>query len=212
MRILICDDQPIIRNGLSMILTIQPDMVVVGQACDGIEAIEQVERLNPDMVLMDLKMPRMNGVEAIRQLRARHPHIRILVLTTYDDDSWLFDALHAGAAGYILKDTPPDDLLKAIRGTPEGKTYLDPSVAGKVIEQLSEPQRRRDNNLINRLSERECEILRLLARGMATSAIGSALQLSDGTVRNYISVILTKLEVEDRTQAVVFALQYGLVC
>jgi DNA-binding NarL/FixJ family response regulator len=210
MRLLICDDQDIIREGLAMLLTLQPDITVVGLACDGVEALELARRHSPDLVLMDLKMPRMNGVEATRQLRARYPELPVLVLTTYDDDSWLFDALHAGAVGYILKDSPSEDLIRAVYGTLAGKSHLDPGVAGRVLKRIAPTLNPPARTPLATLSERETDVLRLLARGRGSSAVAAELHLSEGTVRNHISSILAKLKVEDRTQAVVLAIQHGL--
>jgi DNA-binding NarL/FixJ family response regulator len=162
------------------------------------------------LVIMDLKMPRMNGVEATRQIRARHPAIHILVLTTFDDDVWLFDALHAGAAGYILKDSPPDELLKAIRGTPVGRAYIDPVVAGKLLRQMNAAPPPSVHQQLRTLSERERAVLQQIAKGHTNATIAEKLNLSEGTVRNYVSSIFAKLEVEDRTQAAVIAIHHGL--
>src|SRR4030042_1113720 len=140
MKVIICDDQAIVRDGLEMLLKLEPDIEVVGIAEEGATAVEMVEKKAPDLVLMDLKMPIMNGVEATRQIRTNHPEVKVLVLTTYDDDEWVLDAIQAGASGYLLKDTTRDEVLKAIRGTVAGKTYLDPSVAGKVLRQASNHQ------------------------------------------------------------------------
>ena len=159
---------------------------------------------------MDLKMPVMNGVEATRQIRAKHPEVKILVLTTYADDEWVFDAIQAGASGYLLKDTPREELIKAVRGTVTGKTYVDPSIAGKVLEQVSSHQTQPASLITSKLTEREIEVLRLIARGLSNADIADRLFLSDGTVRNHVSSILAKLGVSDRTQAAVIAIQHGL--
>ena len=210
MKVLICDDQAIVRDGLEMLLKLEPDIQVVGLADDGAAAVEMVESKKPDLVLMDLKMPVMNGVEAIRQIKARHPDIKILVLTTYDDDEWVFDAIRAGASGYLLKDTPRDEVVKAIRGTVSGKTYVDPSVAGKVLRQASSQQTQPATLITGKLTDREVEVLRLIAGGLTNSDIADRLFLSEGTVRNHVSAILAKLGVADRTQAAVIAIQHGL--
>jgi DNA-binding NarL/FixJ family response regulator len=131
MKVVICDDQALIRDGLEMLLKLEKDIQVVGQAQDGAQALELVAQHHPDLVLMDLKMPGMNGIEATRQIRARHPEVKVLVLTTYDDDEWLFDAIRAGAAGYLLKDTPREEVIKAVKGTFEGKAFVDPAVPDK---------------------------------------------------------------------------------
>jgi DNA-binding NarL/FixJ family response regulator len=210
MRVIICDDQAIVREGLEMLLKLEPDIEVVGIAGDGAAAIEMVAQKKPDMVLMDLKMPIMNGVEATRQIRTKYPEIKVLVLTTYDDDEWVFDAIRAGASGYLLKDTPRDEFLKAIRGTVTGKTYVDPSVAGKVLRQASGHQTQPATLITSQLTEREIEVLRLIAKGLNNKDISDRLFLSEGTVRNHVSAILAKLGVSDRTQAAVIAIQHGL--
>lgn len=211
MRIVICDDQSIVRHGLATLLTLHSDISVVGLAEDGVEALQVVEQLAPDLVLMDLKMPRMNGVEATRQICSRHPATQVLVLTTYDDDQWVFDALRAGACGYLLKDTPPDDLLKAIRGTMEGKTFLDPNIAGKLVAQIVGRPEQHSGSITAKLSERETEVLRLIASGYTNTSIAESLHLSEGTVRNHVSTIIAKLDVSDRTQAALLAAQHGVV-
>jgi DNA-binding NarL/FixJ family response regulator len=210
MRVVICDDQSIVRDGLEMLLKLEPDMDVVGKAGDGASAVEIVTQKKPDIVLMDLKMPIMNGVEAIRRIRAQFPDIKILVLTTYADDEWVFDAVQAGASGYLLKDTPRDEVIKAIRGTTEGKTYVDPSVAGKVLRQASSHQNQPSTNITTELTEREIEVLQLIAKGLNNRDISEKLFLSEGTIRNHVSAILAKLGVSDRTQAAVIAIQHGL--
>ena len=210
MKVIICDDQAIVRDGLEMLLKLEPDIKVVGTAEDGASAVEMVEKEKPDLVLMDLKMPVMNGVEATRQIRTKYPDVKVLVLTTYDDDEWVFDAIKAGASGYLLKDTPRDEVVKAIRGTATGKTFLDPSIAGKVLKQASTHQTQPASLITGKLTEREKEILRLIARGLSNTDIADRLFLSEGTVRNHVSAILAKLGVSDRTQAAVIAIQHGL--
>jgi DNA-binding NarL/FixJ family response regulator len=193
-----------------MLLKLEPDIEVVGTAEDGDEVVAMVAKKEPDLVLMDLKMPGLNGVEATRQIRTKHPDVKVLVLTTYDDDEWVFDAVKAGASGYLLKDTPRDELVKAIRGTVTGKTYVDPSVAGKVLEQVSSHQTQPATLITSKLTEREIEVLRLIAKGLSNTDISDRLFLSEGTVRNHVSAILAKLGVSDRTQAAVIAIQHGL--
>jgi DNA-binding NarL/FixJ family response regulator len=210
MKVIICDDQAIVRDGLEMLLKLEPDIVIIGIADDGAAAVELVEKKTPDLVLMDLKMPVMNGVEAIRQIKAKHPEVKILVLTTYDDDEWVFDAIQAGASGYLLKDTSRDDVVKAIKGTVNGKTYVDPSIAGKVLRQASSHQTQPATLITSKLTERELEVLRLIAKGLSNTDIADRLFLSEGTVRNHVSAILAKLGVADRTQAAVIAIQHGL--
>lgn len=208
-QILISDDQAIIREGLEMLLRLERDMQVVGLAQDGAQAEEMASAKKPDLVLMDLKMPGVNGVEATRRIHARHPDIKILVLTTYDDDEWLFDAIRAGASGYLLKDTPREKVIEAIRGTMNGKTYLDPGIAGKLLNQVSPENASSTNAISQKLTEREQAVLRLLARGFTNPDIASELHLSEGTVRNHVSAIFAKLDVSDRTQAAIIAIQHG---
>ena len=210
MKIVICDDQAIMRDGLEMLLNLEKDIQVVGLAQDGAEAVEQVAQHQPDLVLMDLKMPGMNGIEATRQIRARYPAVKVLVLTTYDDDEWVFDAIRAGAAGYLLKDTPREEVLKAIRGTVGGKSFVDPAVAGKLLDQVADGQTQPATLITDKLTRREVDILHQLARGLNNATIAEQLYLSEGTVRNYVSAIFTKLDVSDRTQAAVIAIRHGL--
>jgi NarL family two-component system response regulator LiaR len=210
MKVVICDDQAIVRDGLEMLLKLEPDIEVVGLAEDGAAAIDIVANKTPDLVLMDLKMPIMNGVEATRQIRTKYPEVKVLVLTTYDDDEWVFDAIQAGASGYLLKDTPRDEVVKAVRGTVTGKTYVDPSVAGKVLRQASSHQTQPATLITSKLTDREIEVLRLIAKGLNNTDIADRLFLSEGTVRNHVSTILAKLGVSDRTQAAVIAIQHGL--
>jgi DNA-binding NarL/FixJ family response regulator len=210
MKVVICDDQSIVRDGLEMLLKLEPDMQVVGTVGDGAAAVDMVTQKKPDMVLMDLKMPILNGVEATRRIRAQFPDIKVLVLTTYADDEWVFDAIQAGASGYLLKDTPRDEVIKAIRGTMEGKTYVDPSIAGKVLRQASSHHTQPSTNITAELTEREIEVLRLIAKGLSNKDISEKLFLSEGTIRNHVSAVLAKLGVSDRTQAAVIAIQHGL--
>lgn len=210
MKVLICDDQALIRDGLEMLLNLDKDIEVVGLAQDGAEAVEKVGLLQPDLVLMDLKMEGMNGIEATRQIRARWPAVKVLVLTTYDDDEWVFDAIRAGAAGYLLKDTPREAVIQAVRGTIEGKSFVDPAVAGKVLGQVAGQRAQPPTLITDKLTGREVDVLRLLARGLSNADIAARLHLSEGTVRNHVSGILAKLDVSDRTQAAVIAIQHGL--
>lgn len=210
MKILICDDQAVVRDGMELLLKLERDFDVVGTACDGAEAVELAGKKKPDLVLMDLKMPGVNGIEATRQIRAHYPEIKVLVLTTYDDEQWVFDAIRAGASGYLLKDTPREEIVRAIRGTLEGKSFVDPGVAGKLLEQVASKQVQPETMLTQKLTEREVDVLRLIARGLNNSEIAVRLSLSEGTVRNHVSAILTKLEISDRTQAAVIAIQHGL--
>ena len=210
MKILLCDDQAVIRDGMEMLLQLEKDFQVVGSAQDGSEAVELAAKKQPDIILMDLKMPGMNGIEATREIRKKFPHIKILVLTTYDDDEWVFDAIRAGASGYLLKDTPRQKIVEAIRGTVDGKSFVDPAVAGKLLNQVANNQTQPASILEDKLTERELDVLRLLAKGMTNTDIAGTLHLSEGTVRNHVSAILEKLGVSDRTQAAVIAIQHGL--
>lgn len=211
-RVVICDDQEMVCEGLRAILGTAADIEVVGVGHDGAEAVELAGRQRPDLVLMDLKMPGMNGIQATQRIRDRFPAVKVLVLTTYDADEWVFDAIRAGADGYLLKDTPRVRLIEAIRGTAAGATHVDPQVAGRLLARVAQqPARAQESRVLEALSERELEVLRLLARGLSNTEIAGRLYLSEGTVRNYVSAILGKLGVADRTQAAVMALRYGVV-
>lgn len=209
-KVIVCDDQAIVRDGLEMLLKLEKDIEVIGVAQDGAEAIELAELKAPDLMLMDLKMPGMTGVEATRRILAKNDQMKILVLTTYDDDAWVFDAIRAGASGYLLKDTPRQQVLDAIRGTVAGKSFLDPNIAGKLLKQTSSQQLHPASNLTEELTNREENVLRLMARGLTNSEIAEKIHLSEGTVRNHVSAIFTKLDVHDRTQAVIIAIKHGL--
>ncbi len=210
-RILVCDDQDLVCEGLRAILSTDPDLEVVGVAHDGAQALELIPKTRPEIILMDLKMPVMNGIQATRQIHEEHPEIKVLVLTTYAEDQWVFDAIRGGAAGYLLKDTPREALIAAIRDTSAGKTHIDPEVAGKLFDHVAQKAPDPNTTIIAELSERERDVLRLLARGLSNADIAARLYLSEGTVRNYVSSIFTKLEVTDRTQAAVLAIRYGVV-
>jgi DNA-binding NarL/FixJ family response regulator len=210
MNVIICDDQAIIRDGLEMLLKLERDIEVVGLARDGAEAVELVAQHRPDLVLMDLKMPGMNGIEATRRIRTRYPEVSVLVLTTYDDDEWVFDAIRAGASGYLLKDTPREEVIKAVRGTVEGQSFVDPQVAGKLLGHVASQQTQPRSLLTDKLTGREVDVLQLVARGLTNADIAARLHLSEGTVRNHVSAILAKLDVSDRTQAAVLAIRHGL--
>lgn len=210
-RLLICDDQIIVREGLQVIFDSDPDIEVVGTATDGAQAIELIPRLRPDIILMDLKMPIMNGVQATRVIKERFPAIYVLVLTTYDADEWVFDAVRSGAEGYLLKDTPRETLINAVKNTVTGKTYIDPSVAGKLLTAVQRTPKASETKVAIDLSDRERDVLRLLAKGLTNTDIAQHLHLSEGTIRNYISEILAKLNVSDRTQAALMAVRYGIV-
>jgi two-component system, NarL family, response regulator LiaR len=211
-RVLICDDQAIVCDGLEAILSTDSEIEVVGLAANGAQAVEIAQNTKPDLVLMDLKMPGMNGIQATQAIRERLPETRVLVLTTYDDDEWVFDAIRSGAAGYMLKDTPRDKLIPAIKDTVAGKTHVDPVVAGKLFKHIAQETVGQPTSLLAaELSDREREVLQLITHGLSNTEIAQQLHLSDGTVRNYVSALFVKLGVSDRTQAAVLALRYGLV-
>jgi DNA-binding NarL/FixJ family response regulator len=210
-KLIICDDQEVVCQGLKAILSTSENIRVMGIANNGIEALELLQNHPVDVVLMDLKMPIMNGIHATKAIKEKFPEIKILVLTTYDADAWLFDAIRNGADGYLLKDTSREALVQAIEEIVVGNTPVDSKVAGKLFKQLSKQAMPGDSTLGGNLSDREKEILKLITQGMANAEIAQTLFLSEGTVRNYVSAILEKLEVDDRTQAAVLALRYGLV-
>ncbi|HEY53126.1 MAG TPA: response regulator transcription factor [Caldilineae bacterium] len=222
-RVLITDDQDIVRQGLSVILKHQPGMEVVGTAANGREAVRLVEQVRPDVVLMDLKMPEMNGVLATREIVSQHPEVKVVVLTTYDADEWVFDAIRAGASGYLLKDSTSEELVQAIQGAVAGEVRIDPAVAGKVLAEFNRlsgsrpaltqphhPSRPDDVMAIETLTEREQAVLQEMAQGKSNKEIAEALFLAEGTVKNYVSVIISKLQANDRTQAAIIALKKGL--
>jgi two-component system, NarL family, response regulator LiaR len=211
-RVLICDDQAIVCDGLEAILSTDREIEVVGLAANGAQAIELAQKTKPDLVLMDLKMPVMNGIQATQAIREQLPETRVLVLTTYDDDEWVFDAIRSGAAGYMLKDTPRDKLIPAIKDTVAGKTHVDPGVASKLFKYIAQGTVGQPaSSFAAELSVREREVLQLITQGLSNTEIAQELHLSDGTVRNYVSALFTKLGVSDRTQAAILALRYGLV-
>ena len=210
-KLLICDDQYVVREGLKAICETDSGLQVVGTAANGAEALELLSQLQPDLILMDLKMPVMNGVQATRQIRQKYPGVKILVLTTYDADEWVFDAIRSGAAGYLLKDTQREALIAAIKDTLAGKTPVDSAVAGKLFTRIVQGTPGPQSTLVDALNDREKDILRLLGAGLSNADIAARLYFSEGTVRNYVSSILDKLGVADRTQAAVLALRSGLV-
>jgi DNA-binding NarL/FixJ family response regulator len=209
-RVLIADDQEVVREGLRAILGTVPALDVVGVAANGGEAVEMTARLQPDVVLMDLNMPLMNGVEATRAITAASPEVRVLVLTTYDAEEWVLDAIRAGAAGYLLKDAPRERLIEAIQGTVAGRTHVDPGVAGNLLARAAAGESAAPSAVADALSDRELDVLRLLGKGLSNADIAEQLFLSEGTVRNYVSAILSKLQLADRTQAAVLAVRHGL--
>ena len=213
-RVLICDDQALVRSGFRMILEAKPDIEVVGEAEDGHEAIEATRRLLPDVVLMDVRMPSMDGVEATRRLVARGTAARILILTTFDLDEYVYEAIRAGASGFLLKDVRPNELVDAIHVVARGDALLAPSITRRLLDRFAEqapgntvkppPQ-------LESLTERELEVLTLVARGWSNAELAEQLFLSETTVKTHVSSVLRKLGLRDRVQAVVTAYEAGLV-
>jgi DNA-binding NarL/FixJ family response regulator len=230
-RTLVVDDQALIREGLAIILDAQPDIEVVGQAADGREAIALASRLQPDVVLMDIKMPRIDGLAATREIKRRDPSIQILILTTYSEDELIFEGIRAGASGYLLKDITREQLADAVRGAARGEAQIDRAVASQVLVEfqrmadvlsrrgsapatsapIAAEQRDQELPEIEELTPREETILKLLTEGLTNAGIADRLYLSEGTVKNYVSQILSKLQANDRTHAVVLAIRRGLL-
>ncbi len=213
-RLLLVDDQRLMRDGLRTILELENDFEVIGEAENGQAGLDAFEELTPDVVLMDIRMPGMDGVEATRRLIERWPEARVIILTTFDDDEYIFEGLRAGALGYLLKDVSGDELAEAIRKVAAGGALIEPSVARKVIAEFArlEPAARPLNDgLADPLSAREIEILQLLAQGLSNKQVASRLHLAEGTVKNYVSNIFTKLGVNDRTQAALRGRELGML-
>ena len=214
-RVLLVDDQALFREGLETLLSVHKDIQIVGQASNGQEAVEVATKVHPEVVLMDVRMPILNGVRATRRLKKALPHCRVIVLTTFDDDEYVFDALRAGAVGYLLKDVASAQLVEAIRAAARGESILEPSVAAKVIAEFTRvssmvPSTQMEQ-LVDPLSERELEILSLIARGASNKEIASQLYIAEGTVKNHVTHILGKLGVRDRTQAALKARKLSLL-
>ncbi len=212
-RLLLVDDQALFREGLRTLLSLHEDLQVVGEAGNGLEALSAADSLRPDVVLMDLRMPVLDGVAATRRLLAAHPATRVIVVTTFDDDELVFDGLRAGAIGYLLKDVSSDKLVEAIRAAASGESFLQPSIAAKVLAEFNRLERRLPPTpaLAEPLSERELDILRLMAEGDSNKEIAAALYIAEGTVKNHVTNVLGKLGVRDRTQAVLRARGLGLI-
>ena len=212
-KILVADDEPLLRAGLGMILDAEPDLTVVAEAADGAEAVETALRTHPDVVLMDVRMPRMDGIEATRRLLAAGSRARVLAITTFDLDEYAFKALRAGASGFLLKATAPAQLTHAVRTIAAGASLLDPAVTQRLIEHfLARPSADEDTlRRLGELTEREEEVLMLLARGLSNADMGRELFLSEATVKSHVTRLLGKLGVRSRVQAVVFAYETGLV-
>ncbi|MBI5493182.1 MAG: response regulator transcription factor [Deltaproteobacteria bacterium] len=216
-RVLIVDDHQVVREGLSSVLRSKDYIEVVGMAADGKEAVKKARELTPDVVLMDISMPNMNGVEATRRIKKENPQIRVVVLTMYADDEYIFDLVSAGAAGYLLKDADSAQIAKAIRAVSRGESMIHPTIASKILNEFSQlasgksPGRQNPSQRHEALSEREVTVLRLLSDGKTNKEIANELSLSDKTVKNHLHNIFQKLNATDRTQAVVLAIRKGLI-
>jgi DNA-binding NarL/FixJ family response regulator len=206
-RVLIVEDQTLMRQGLRTILELEPGFAVVGEASDGQEGVAQARALHPDLVLMDVQMPRMNGVEATRRITALVPHAQVIILTTFDYDEYVFDGIKAGARGYLLKDLPATELLATLRRVHAGESIIQPSIATRMIAEFS----RRQTPAVDSLSDRELDVLRLLADGLSNREIAARLVLAEGTIKNHVSMILDKLHAANRTQAARMARDQGLI-
>ena len=209
-RVLVADDQSMVRAGFRMLLSGEEDIEVVAEASNGLEAVEKAARFAPKVVLMDIRMPELDGLEATRRILATDSDARILVLTTFDLDEYVYEALRAGASGFVLKDDPPEQLIAAIRTVAGGAALLSPGVTKRVIEQFSRIPRPQPPKEVDELSDRELDVFRLIARGLSNAEIGEELHISETTVKTHVTHVLQKLGLRDRVQAVVLADQTGL--
>jgi DNA-binding NarL/FixJ family response regulator len=210
--VLLVDDEAMVREGFRMILETEPDIRVAGEAADGREALRQTAELHPDVVLMDIRMPELDGLEATRRVLLASPETRVLMLTTFGEDGFVWQAMNAGASGFLLKDVPPEDLVSAVRTIHRGESLLAPSITRRLIQEFARrPQPGAVPEEAADLTEREREVLRLMARGLANAEIARRLVLGETTVKTHVTRILAKLGVRDRVQAVVFAYETGLV-
>jgi DNA-binding NarL/FixJ family response regulator len=210
-RVLVADDQSLVRAGFRMLLGGEEDIEVVAEAANGLEAVEKAARFDPTVVLMDIRMPELDGLEASRRILAANPDARVLVLTTFDLDEYVYEALRAGASGFVLKDDPPEQLIAAIRTVAAGDALLSPTVTKRVIEQFARVPRPAPPPELDDLSDRERDVFRLLARGLSNAEIGRELFIGETTVKTHVTHILAKLGLRDRVQAVVLAHQTGFV-
>lgn len=208
LRILICDDHAVVCEGLRALIATEPDMEVVGEANDGAKAVDAFRALNPDVTLLDMVMPRLDGLEAIRIIKSEFPDARILVLTSFAEDDMVFPAIKSGALGYLLKDSSPEELIRAIRSVSRGEASLHPSIARRLILELSQPSSLPPTP--EPLTERELEVLKLVAKGYSNEEIANTLVVSERTARGHVSSILSKLHLANRTQAALYALREGL--
>jgi DNA-binding NarL/FixJ family response regulator len=206
-RVLIADDHPVVREGLATMLSREHDIEVVGQADNGIKAIEKSAELHPDIILMDLRMPEVDGIEAMRRIKINNPETRFIILTTYDNDEYIFKGIESGARAYLLKDAPREDLFKAIRGVSKGESFIEPAVAGKVLDRFAELSRH--SQVSETLSEREVEVL--MAKGTSNKVIASTLNIGESTAKTHIQSIFNKLGVNVRTEAVTEAVKKGII-
>jgi len=209
-RVLVADDQSMVRAGFRMLLSGEADIEVVAEASNGLEAVDKAARFRPTVVLMDIRMPELDGLQATRRILAADDTARILILTTFDLDEYVYEALRAGASGFVLKDDPPEQLLAAIRIVAAGEALLSPSITRRVIKQFTRVPQHAPPSQVEDLTERELEVFRLIARGLSNAEIGRELYISDTTVKTHITHILQKLDLRDRVQAVVLAYQTGL--
>ena len=210
-KVLVADDQSMVRAGFRMLLAQEPDIEVVGEASNGREAVDKAARFGPNVILMDIRMPELDGLEATRRILAADAGARVLVLTTFDLDEYVYEALQAGASGFVLKDDPPEQLLAAIRTVAEGQALLSPAVTKRVIREFTRIHRPAAPKGLDELTEREREVLSLIAEGRSNAEIGEALFIGETTVKTHVTHVLQKLDVRDRVQAVVLAYQAGLV-
>jgi DNA-binding NarL/FixJ family response regulator len=212
-RVMLVDDQAMVRTGFRMILEAEPGITVVGEAIDGRDAVEMVDRARPDVILMDVRMPNMDGIQACGRICARESSARVMMLTTFDLDDYVHAALHAGASGFLLKDAPPEQLIEAIRVVAAGDALLAPSVTQTLIDEIARRPRRQPEEFpgIGELTERESDVIRLMARGLSNAEIAGKLFLGEATVKTHVGRILAKLGARDRVQAVVAAYESGLV-
>jgi DNA-binding NarL/FixJ family response regulator len=209
-RVLVADDQSMVRAGFRMLLAGEPDIEVVAEASNGLEAIDKASRFHPSVVLMDIRMPELDGLEATRRILAADDKTRVLILTTFDLDEYVYEALRAGASGFVLKDDPPEQLLAAIRTVAAGDALLSPSITKRVIQQFTAIPRPTPPEAFDELTTREQEVFRLIANGLSNPEIARELYISEATVKTHITHILQKLDLRDRVQAVVLAYQTGL--
>ena len=210
-KVLIADDHVIVREGLIALLNLADDIKVVGEAADGREAIDMTEQLRPDVVLMDIRMAELDGVQATREIRARFPEVHVIALTNYDDDEYVFDCLRYGASGYLLKDVSPEDLVKAIKSAVQDESLVDPSVLNKVLTQFRQLTEDGSNHADHKLSSREQEVLEALTAGLSNKEIAQRLYIAEKTVKAHFSSIYRKMNVSTRSQAIVVAVKTGLV-